>query len=42
MLRALAEAEHNVVPVVRKRRVSGLRDGASAMAAVGERKDGTG
>ena len=36
MLRALAEAEHSVVPVVRNRRVSGDREGASAREA--ERK----
>lgn len=44
MLSALAEAEQRVVPVVRKRRVNGEREGASMLdkPAVGERKAGTG
>ncbi len=41
MLRALAEAEQSVVPVVKNRRVRGLRFGASARA-VDVRKEGTG
>lgn len=40
MLSALAAAEQRVVPVVRKRRVNGEREGV-AVAAV-ERKAGTG
>jgi hypothetical protein len=38
MLQALAAAEQRVVPVVRKRRVKGEREGA----AEAERKAGTG
>ena len=43
MLRALAEAEHNVVPVVRNKRVSGDSEGASEVSSAEEvRKAGTG
>jgi hypothetical protein len=44
MFSALAEAEQSVVPVVRKRRVRGLNDGASILEspAVGDRNAGTG
>ena len=41
MFSALAAAEQRVVPVVRKRRVRGERDGAASTKA-GERKAGTG
>ena len=40
MLRAFAEAAQRVVPVVRKRRVSGEREGVSS--AEGVRRSGTG
>lgn len=40
MFREFAEAEQSAVPVVRKSRVRGLRDGASV--TVGDRNAGTG